>query len=390
MSDRHVPVSPGMTMQGLGQLVQLYGGAAAATEAEYQRLKAEFEAISRKRSAENSMERRGFFKKQLASIQAGMDAAQERLHKILIGAKTAIDQAESAFEKQLQAGLKGTRSLVKASNQSVGDFKQKLEANRAAYKSDSDTSSISSASSASSVDSNSGSDASSLFMDSSVGSTGSRSISPPRYSFDQKGGFSPFKQSEASKTAAAALKEAKKAASAASKADRAKAGADASKAVGSTLNKLAGSFQKKASKIESDVSSMTSTASSNLKSAGSSIKSVTDKITPIQDAKAFAFSAKEGYREFKEQRAIDKEVKDSQKAHDKNKQAKIKEIQEKIKKREQGLQEIEALITRADKMVLESKSNGYVTCSRKDATEMRQAAQKRIQEYKDELAKLNK
>lgn len=118
MSDRHVPVSSGMTMQGLGQLIKLYGGAAASTEEEYQHLKQEYENAD----AENS----GV----LESIKAGMMAAQDRLHKILIGAKAAIDQAGSHLVSQFSSG------------DSMDSFKNKLQQNKQAYNANSNTSSV--------------------------------------------------------------------------------------------------------------------------------------------------------------------------------------------------------------------------------------------------------
>jgi hypothetical protein len=114
--DRHVPVSSGMTMQGLGQLIKLYGGAAASTEEEYQRLRQEYSDARADSNVGGGV---------LESIKSGMMAAQDRLHKILIGAKAAIDQAGSHLVSQF--------SGAQESGGSMESFKNRLQQNKQAY-----------------------------------------------------------------------------------------------------------------------------------------------------------------------------------------------------------------------------------------------------------------
>lgn len=121
--DRHVPVSSGMTMQGLGQLIKLYGGAAASTEEEYQRLRQEYSDAKADSNVSGGI---------LESIKSGMMAAQDRLHKILIGAKAAIDQAGSHLVSQF--------SGAQESGGSMESFKNRLQQNKQAYNTNDDTS----------------------------------------------------------------------------------------------------------------------------------------------------------------------------------------------------------------------------------------------------------
>ena len=86
-------------MQGMGQLMQLYGGAAQETEAEYQRLQQQFKAISKKRKEEDDEARRAKMKRALIKLKENMNLAQEKLSGYARGAMKMLQEADRKLDE---------------------------------------------------------------------------------------------------------------------------------------------------------------------------------------------------------------------------------------------------------------------------------------------------
>ncbi len=92
-------------MQGLGQLLQLYGGAAAETEYEYKHLSEQFKDISERRKEENNRERREKMKRQLHKLKSEMGAAQEKIAGYSRSAMQMLNEADQKLDKLAIEGV---------------------------------------------------------------------------------------------------------------------------------------------------------------------------------------------------------------------------------------------------------------------------------------------
>jgi hypothetical protein len=130
-------------MQGMGQLLQLYGGAAQETEAEYQRVLDQFKAISKQRKRENDTERKAKMKSALLKLKERMDYAKEKLSGYSRGAMKMLMEADSKLEVSADRLVKKIKEDVEKDTESIKSFGRRLRKVQKEY-SDGDASDASS------------------------------------------------------------------------------------------------------------------------------------------------------------------------------------------------------------------------------------------------------
>ena len=91
-------------MQGLGQLLQLYGGAAEQTEEEYRRIQSQFQDISKRRKEENNKEQRRMMKQRLKSLQSELSQVRDKLAGYSRGAMNILREADKKLDEKIIRG----------------------------------------------------------------------------------------------------------------------------------------------------------------------------------------------------------------------------------------------------------------------------------------------